>query len=175
MAGVTCSTTLAVCPCRWRRKDTAPGEPDHLSKLDVATLGRLYERAYSTFSAPCERILARNDDPTMHVERPLTLLLARRRPSTFDAAHARRRARACASAHAAGVRTALLRAALCQEVLPIVARADAIDVAVGLASLRLPYLVLRRIIDAAVPDAEQVREYVRDAIAIAVRQAHQHA
>jgi hypothetical protein len=113
-------------------------------------------------------VRAWDDDPVLHVERPLTLLLAQRLPSTFDAAHARRRARATAEPHAVGVRAALWRITLRQTVLPIVARADAIDVAVGLAPLRLPYLVVRHIIDAAVPDAELLREYARDAIAIAV-------
>lgn len=136
--------------------------------------------------------LLKGEIENVHCRRVAALHLARHQPLVFGVAEARRRAAAVVAQRFArrrayrvdgSVGPHLLEFAMVEcvrddlrvcttELAPLLARARRahyVRVQIALAALRLPYLVAQLIGWFAVDDADQLRDYWRDATAIAVQ------
>lgn len=152
---VFCVVSFEPCACA-RAQWTADG---------VDFLSQAYARSYVRFASACD--YRGSLWLEQHIECELAALLAARAPHAFHALAARRRFRAhVLSAVPRNVSEVAHTMQVRAAVAPLCARGAAADVVLGLAGARWPYLVVRLIIDYAVDDANLLREFVRDRIAI---------
>jgi len=102
-----------------------------------------------------------------HIELELAALLRAKAPHVYQTLAARVRFYAKVRTFVFDAGTARRCAQrIIADVAPVCARYAAVDTAIGLAGLYLPYLVVRLLIDFAVADVYRVRSFVLDNIAI---------
>lgn len=152
---VCCTVTLAPCAC------TATWSQEH-----VDFLADTYPRLYVRFASACGAWRAECVDE--HVERQLAALLAQRAPRVFRAASARLRYRERVARAEQGDAAAINEALESYgSVAAVCARAAAADTLIGLAGVRLPYIVASLIASFATGYSDHfLQPYVRDRIAI---------